>query len=109
MPTERLLPRITIYHLIMLVTVSAIIAWAVRTGFQGNYSGLKAIVLLVCVTIACFVVYAAMFLLAYLFSILMQPLIAATGQSLQPKRDAVPTRDVPQSSVDDSPAPPESR
>lgn len=90
-PPERLLPRISILSLIGLSTVCAAIFWAVRTGFQGNFIGLKSAVVIICLVVVCFTAYAVMFLVAYMFSLILRPLVEASGHSLERKRDALPT------------------
>lgn len=98
-PPERLLPRISILSLIGLSTVCAAIFWAIRTGFQGNFIGLKSAVVIICLVVVCFIAYAVMFLVTYMCSLILRPLVEASGHSLERKRDALPTESLPAQSL----------
>ncbi|WP_153555192.1 hypothetical protein [Roseimaritima sediminicola] len=86
------MPRISILSLIGLTTLVAVLSWVVRTGFSGNYVGLKALVVAVTAAVVCFVTYAAVFSISYLFSLAMHPLVQAAGGDLSRPQAAVPTR-----------------
>ena len=92
---ERLLPRISILSLIGLITLCAVVFWAIRTGFQGNLIALKSLVVVIALVLACFACYALLFLITYLCSLVIQPLVMASGQSFERPRAALPTETLP--------------
>ncbi|QEG40291.1 hypothetical protein [Roseimaritima ulvae] len=102
---ERLLPRISILSLIGLITLCAVVFWAIRTGFQGNLIALKSLVVVIALVLACFVSYALLFLLTYLCSLVIQPLLVASGQSFERPRAALPTETLPAPSRPPEPPP----
>lgn len=90
-PRERFFPKVSIRSLIILITVSALIAWAFRTGFQGNWIWVKSFSAVICVTLLCFASYIAMFFLTLLFSRILQPFAHAAGLVTPPKKEQAPT------------------
>ncbi len=92
---ERWLPRVSILSLIGLITLCAAVFWAIRTGFQGNFIALKSLVVIIFLVVLCFASYATLFLLTYLCSLILRPLVIASGQSLQRPRAALPTETLP--------------
>ena len=85
---QRLMPQASIRSLIALSTICAMIMWLVRTMLVGDSFWAKCVGAVLLTTVGCFALYAALFLLAHLFTVVTSPLVDAIENTSSGNRDA---------------------
>tara|TARA_R110002049_G_scaffold50370_3_gene143063 strand:+ start:101223 stop:101564 length:342 start_codon:yes stop_codon:yes gene_type:complete len=71
------MPQASIRSLIALVFGSAVVMWLFRTMVVGNAFWAKCVSAVLVTAAACFVMYAILFLLAHLFTVVTSPIVDA--------------------------------
>ena len=84
---QRLMPQASIQFLIALSGVCAVIMWLVRTMLVADSFWAKCVGAVLLTIIGCFVLYAALFLLAHLFTVVTSPLVDAIEKTATGKPD----------------------
>ncbi|MGB7342653.1 MAG: hypothetical protein WBD20_00420 [Pirellulaceae bacterium] len=81
---EKLLPQTSIKFLLALMTVSALVILLIQSSAQSSAFWSKIVVLVLGTTVACFLVYALMFLLARVVAKTTEPIVHALEPSKTP-------------------------